>query len=550
MDPLTQGDENISPQTEPDKAQQEEAEIKEKINQLIDKGVAQQDQRTAHLLDSEIEPTPGATSSKSQGHTQTPSGDPTLSQAENVKPLPKWLQKFNEWHRRTMSDFVFMLWLAVVVGLFAGFASYIFNRMISISADIFLSHIKADRINWWLIFCPLGGILLAGIYTRYIVRTNLTHGVTRLMHSIYTGRFILRRNLIYSPIIGATITLGLGGSAGSEGPIAISGAAIGSNLGRWLQLKMPMVKVLVGCGAAAGISGIFQSPVGGLLFTLEFLKMEIGTLSILAVTLSCLVSYGMVFLCNGCHVPTQFYPADSLHPDQYWAVVLMGVLCGVYSFYYSNVINETDHIFISIKNPWLRNLTGGLGVGLCVMLFPALYGVGYPVMSDIIHSQFDALSRGDVFPGLNIGVWGVILVSVLILGIKCWACGACNASGGVSSDFAPTLYAGAVAGFLFAYFCNNIIHTHLPIPAFVLLGMAAVMAGCIEAPMMSVFIVMNMGTDLAFLLAITISAYASYIMVRVMSRIRGYDNKLVRHLEWFRAHELSSDVSGKQATAG
>lgn len=532
MDQQSDSKDQNKQEVTPDPAGSKTPTLKDKIDKIIDKGLSQQDMRTADLLHGEI----NNDSPKSNDQEVEPL--PQESQIlTNDKPLPKWLMKFNEWHRRTMSDFVFLLWLAFVVGIFCGLASHVFNRLISITSVIFTQHIKSDRFNWWLLFLPVGAILLSGIYTRYVVRTNLTHGVTRLMHSIYKGKFLMKGNLIYSPIIGGTITLGLGGSAGSEGPIAISGAAIGSNLGRWLQLKMPLVKVLVGCGAGAGISGIFQSPVGGLLFTLEFLKMEIGTLSILAVMLSCLVSYGMVFLCNGCHVPSQFFPEDSIRPDQYWAVILLGVLCGAYSLYYSQVINKTDNIFIKLKNPWWRNLIGGAFIGLCVMLFPALYGVGYPVMSDVIHQQFEALSNGDVFLGLHIGAWGVMLAAFLILVIKCWACGACNASGGVSSDFAPTLYAGAVAGFLFSFFSNTVLHTHLPIPAFVLLGMAAVMAGCIEAPMMTIFIVMNMGTDLAFLLAIIISVYASYIVVRLLSHIRGYDSQLVRHLQWFHAHE-------------
>lgn len=540
MDEQKYNDNNNLNQDPDSKMASEEATIEDKIQHIIDTGVSQQDARTADLLDNEIQP---ATKAQQSQSTSEPSSDPALhlSFSQN-KPLPKWLQKFNSWHRHNMSDFVFLLWLAVVVGIFSGFAAHIFNRLILITSEIFMRHIQADKVNWWLIFVPIVGIVIVGIYTRYIVHTDLTHGVTRMMHSVYKGKFLLKRNLIYSPIIGSSITLGFGGSAGSEGPIAISGAAIGSNLGRWLDLKMPLVKVLVGCGAAAGISGIFQSPVGGLLFTLEFLKMEIGTLSILAVMLSCLVSYGMVFLCNGCHVPSQFNPMDSINPDQYGAVLLLGLFCGLYSLYYSYVINKTDFICFKIKNPWLRNLFGGLFVGICIMLFPALYGVGYPVVSDIIHTQFEALSRGDVLNGLHIGAWGVMLVALLILGIKCWACGVCNASGGVSSDFAPTLYAGAVAGFLFAFFSNTVIHTHLPIPAFILLGMAAVMAGCIESPMMTIFIVMNMGTDLAFLLAIILAVYMSYVVVRVLSHIRGYDSKLVRHLEWFHTHENDQAV--------
>ena len=536
MDPA-QENKNTAPQN-PDNPQKTSAvasNIANKIQNIISKGVSQQDVRTANLLKGEINNTDGDDTDIKINQPEHNESAP-LPETEE-KPLPPWLQKFKDWHRRNMSDFIFLLWLAVVVGIFAGFGAHIFNRLITIISDIFLTHIKPDRINWWLLFVPVGGILLAGIYTRYVIHTDLTHGVTRMMHCVYKGKFLLRGNLIYSPIIGSSITLGMGGSAGSEGPIAISGAAIGSNLGKWLQLKMPLVKVLVACGAAAGISGIFQSPVGGLLFTLEFLKMEIGTLSILAVMLSSLVSYGVVFLCNGCHVPTEFYPADSINPDQYGAAVLLGVLCGLYSLYYSQVINRTDNIFIKIKNPWYRNIIGGFSIGICLLLFPSLYGVGYPVMSEVIHSQFEALSRGDVFLGLHIGIWGVMLAAFLILALKCWACGACNASGGVSSDFAPTLYAGAIAGFLFSYFSNEVLHTHLPIPAFVVLGMGAVMAGCIEAPMMTIFIVMNMCTDVAFLLAIILSVYASYITVRVLSHIRGYDAKLVRHLQWFHQHE-------------
>lgn len=529
---------NISPQNDTPAKSTDSDAIKNRIDQIITAGVSHHDVRTANMLQGEIENEDKDKELLQNGDADGPSSLP------GEKPLPAWLRKFNVWHRHYMSDFIFLLWLAVVVGVFSGFAAHIFNRMIAIISDLFLTHIQADKINWWIILPPVVGILLAGIYTRYVIHTDLTHGVTRLMQTIYKGKYLLRSNLIYSPIIGSSITLGFGGTAGSEGPIAISGAAIGSNLGKWLRLKMPLVKILVACGAAAGISGIFQSPVGGLLFTIEFLKIEIGTLSICAVMLSSLVAYGVVFLCNGCVVPSQFFPQEAINPEQYWALILLGIFCGLYSLYYSAVINWSDTIFIGIRNPWYRNLLGGLSVGVCLLIFPSLFGVGYPVMSEVIHEQFDALSKGDIFWGIHWGNWGLICAAALILLLKCWGCGACNASGGVSSDFAPTLYAGAIAGFLFAMFSNTVFHTHFPIPAFVLVGMAAVMAGCIEAPMMTIFIVMNMGSDLAFLLAIIIAVYTSYITVRMGSRIRGYDSKLWKHLKWFHEHEKEAENAG------
>lgn len=455
------------------------------------------------------------------------------SNNEPRENCPQWLQKFNRWHRSVMSDYVFLIWLAVFVGICAGFGAHIFNKLISNVSHIFLSHIQNDKLNWWLIPIPVVGILLAGIYTRYVIHTDLTHGVSRLIHSIYKGDFTLKRNTIYSPIIGGTITLGLGGSAGSEGPIAYSGAAIGSNLGRWLQLKPELVKVLVGCGAAAGISGIFTSPVGGLLFTLEFMQLEISTMSTLAVMLSSLMAYGIVFVCNGFVATAAFTPPVLPEPSQFLAIFVLGILCGFYSLYYNHVIDKTDRIFSKFKNPWLKNITGGLVIGVSIFLFPSLYGVGYPIMSDLIQSHFDDLSSGNILNGINMGKWGLMIVAAFILAIKCWACGACNASGGVSSDFAPTMYAGAIAGFLFALFCNTVLHTHLPIPAFVLLGMAAVMAGCIEAPMMTIFIVLNLEMNFRFSLAIILAVYVSYIVVRVCSHLRGYDSKMALHLHWF-----------------
>ena len=527
-DPVPLDEDVFRPEPNP-KEEQEKQKIKAAIDKIIATGVTHQDSRTATLLKDEIKDDVVVADNNT---LLTPDGTPE-PQAPAAAPLPEWLQKFNKWRRQVMSDYVFLMWLAVVVGLFAGFGAHIFNRLIHNVSDIFLIHIKADRLNWWLIPLPVAGIVLSGIYTRYIVRTNLTHGMTRLTRSLYKGDFLLKRNLIYSPIIGGTITLGLGGSAGSEGPIAYSGAAIGSNLGRWLQLKQPLVKVLVACGAAAGISGIFTSPVGGLLFTLEFLKMEIGTLSILAVMLASLIAYGMVFVCNGFVETGAFTPPVLPEPDQFGAILLLGVLCGFYSLYYTQAINRTDIWFNKINNPWFRNMAGGLAVGLCIFLFPALYGVGYPIMSDLIQSRFDDLVEGNILNGIHMGEWGLIVVAALILVVKCWACGACNASGGVSSDFAPTMYAGAVAGFLFALFSNTVFHTHLPIPAFTLLGMSAVMAGCVQAPMMTIFIVLNLGMNFRFSLAIILAVYVSYIVVRLCSHLRGYDLSLVKHIQWF-----------------
>lgn len=458
------------------------------------------------------------------------------------QPIPEsWWEKcgakINAWRRNVMSDTLFMLWLAFFIGIAAGFAAHIFNRLISIVTNIFTMHIKPDELNWWLIPVPVIGILITGIYTRYIIHTNLTHGVARLSRDLGRGIYRIKGNIIYSPIIGGTITLGFGGSAGSEGPIAYSGAAIGSNLGRILGVNQTMMQILIGCGAGAAIAGIFQSPMGGLLFILEYLQMEMATIPILAITLACFTAYGTVFVCNGCVPIHTFLPDQPIMPHYYWAIIALGIFCGLYSLYYSEAINRSDAFFVKIKNPWIRNITGGLIIGISIFLFPSLYGVGYPVISDTIHNHFSALSSGDILESFHFGKWGLIIIAACVLLIKCWACGSCNACGGVSSDFAPTLFAGAIAGFLFASLCNEVFETHLPVGVFTLLGAAGVMAGTVEAPLMTLFIVINMGTSIDFAFGIGLSVLFAYGTVRVCSILRGYDSKMMKHLKWFHNHQ-------------
>ncbi|MDE6844071.1 MAG: chloride channel protein, partial [Muribaculaceae bacterium] len=187
--------------------------------------------------------------------------------------------KFDAWRKRHVSDYVFILLLAIVVGCLAGLGAYAFKHLISLVSGLFTPHISDWAHNWWIVVVPVVGILLTGIFTRYIIHTNLTHGTAQLLQDLKEKHYSLRRNIMYSPIIGGTITLGMGGSAGGEGPIAYAGAAIGSNFGRWLGLQPNMLKVLIGCGAGAGIACIFSAPIGGLMFTLELLRIELTTIS-------------------------------------------------------------------------------------------------------------------------------------------------------------------------------------------------------------------------------------------------------------------------------
>ncbi len=442
--------------------------------------------------------------------------------------------KFDAWRKRHVSDYVFILFLAAVVGCLAGFGAYIFKHLISLVAGIFLPHVSGWGSNWWIMVVPLVGIILTSIFTRYIIHTNLTHGCAQLLRDLKEKSYRLRRNIMYSPIIGGTITLGMGGSAGGEGPIAYAGAAIGSNFGQWLGMQPRMLKVLIGCGAGAGIAGIFSAPIGGLMFTLELLRVELTTVSCLAVAVSCLFSYLTIYTCSGFEIDLMFRPVASVDLAHIIAVVALGVFCGIYSLYYSKVMHHLDIFYKNIQNPWVRNVTGGLIVGGCLLLFPALYSTGYPVMGHIINGDYMAMVHGSVFEPFMHGTWMLMTVAMSILLLKCWACASSNSSGGVAGDFAPTLFAGCIAGVLFGFIWQHFGGGTLPIGTFAYLGMAGVMAGSIQAPLMAIFITMEMSGGYEFALPLTLTAIISYGVVRGGMHALGLTHRLIEHHEYHR----------------
>ena len=434
-----------------------------------------------------------------------------------------------------MSEFVFMVTLAVITGAVAGVMAHIFKKMIKFVAGIFIPHIINSGLNWWIIGVPVAGILLTGILTRYILHQNLTHVVAQLINDLKNKIYRLPHALTFSAVLGGTLTLGMGGSSGAEGPIAATGAAIGSNIAQLLGLDKNKVKILLACGASAGIAGIFSAPIGGLMFSLELLRISLTTIPILAVTVASLTAYLTSFACNGFMSDIYFVPQEGFEWSTLPAVICLGVFCGIYSLYYSAVTNHMDKVYKGIANPWFRNLTGGLILGAILFIFPSMYGVGYPVLGSVIGGDFDAIAHGSVLATLaDTGITGLMLIAGGILILKSWAFSATNSSGGVGGDFAPTLFAGGVAGFLFSTFCNHFCGMHLPVALFAFYGMAASMSGIIRAPLMSIFIVVEMSMAYSLSLPVSVAALVSYLTVKGGAITEASALPLVKHLNWIK----------------
>ncbi len=421
------------------------------------------------------------------------------------------------------SDKIRLVVLAVIVGILAGAGAALLKWLIG-KVSMFLHPLWiSDGPDWTLLWLPVVGILLAGIYQRYIIRDRISHGVDKLVNDLAEKKYLLSSKLLYSPTIASTFTLAFGGSAGSEGPIAYTGAAIGSNIGRICGVPAETIYLLIACGAGAGIAGIFKAPVGGALFTIEVLGMALTTVSVIALFASSISAAMTAYVLSGCTLDITWNHNISFEPSMLLWALILGVFCGLYSVYYSLVMKKMRKVYESIRSPWIENLASGAVLALTLFMFPSLYGEGYDVIKDIINTDWVAPFDASVFNG-GISIYltlPMILGAVLIL--KCFACSASNSGGGVAGDFAPTLFAGCIAGLFFAVLMNNLLGIGLAPQVFAYIGMAGVMAGVIRAPLMALFLTAEMCNGFDYFLPLTVVTMISYGIVMLVTRRKFYE---------------------------
>lgn len=418
-----------------------------------------------------------------------------------------------------------VLWpvMCLIVGLLCGAASALLKWLIGHMSEIALGMMDMTGGNRMLIVLPIAGIVLTGIFTRYVLRDDIEQGSEKIKDSVKRGDLDVSAKLAYGPLIASTLTLGFGGSAGSEGPIAAIGASLGGNISRRLGLSPDVVRMMIGCGAAAGIAGIFKAPVGGMLYTLEYMGMALTTLPVLAILATCMVASLTAYVLSG-YVPDlslmRFVPQESSYLP---AVALLGVLCGLYSIYYTGSGAYAQRHLRALRNPWVRNVASGAVVGVLLFLFPALYGEGYSVVADVMNKPHYTL--GDYSPLYhlgNLGAEGLIVIAAGVLLCKGVAAYSTTGGGGVAGTFAPSLFAGAIAGYLFTLAARVWFGVELPMPVFVLGGMAAVMGGSVKAPLMAIFLVVEMTASYEYLLPVAVAGVISYAVVRVKGlRVKG-----------------------------
>lgn len=431
-----------------------------------------------------------------------------------IRLARRWLRMVGCITRRLPAGVLIAI-VSVILGVMTGTATFLLKRVLHHLKSAFAIGMNTDRGNIIYLFLPIVGITLTMVYQRYVLRQNIARGTYIIKRDLVKGHYRLRPDLMYASLFGCATTIGFGGSAGSEGPSAYTGAAIGSNIGRMFRLSKPWMRIVLGCGAGAGIAGIFKSPMGGILFTLEVLHMELNTIPVMALVISCLTASTTAYAWSGFRYDVYFRainPFDAAHLP--WMIVL-GLICGLYCIYYNYSKGKSEHFFIGLSNQWTRALIAGAFLALSIYLFPSLYGEGYGVVDGLINNHADVLETYSPFRMENEHMGMLMLGIIGVLCLKGMLVAATNSGGGVAGDFAPTLFAGAMLGYLFGLEINVWFDAGVSAGDFALLGMAAVMSGAIKAPLMAIFITAEMTNTYPFMLGFMVVGAISYGMVKI-----------------------------------
>ncbi|MBD5353018.1 MAG: chloride channel protein [Bacteroides sp.] len=399
-------------------------------------------------------------------------------------------------------------WLPVAVaGVAIGVAAWFLKWLVGVITSAVMGDMDITKTNFWLIIAGFFGIVLTVVMVKYIIRQPLEHSTEKIKQIIGPqGDGVISPTIMYAPILASSLTLGFGGSAGSEGPIAYTGAAIGSNMGRWFGLSRDQLVMCTACGAGAGIAAIFKSPVGGMFFTLEVLRMQIGLMPLLMLAAMCIISSMTAYLLSGQTPDMTLWTHPQMPLDKLPLILLLGLFCGLYGAYYYRTGQWTQQLFtrLKTKNIWLGAITSGLLLGVLLFLFPALYGEGYGILGKMANGDPREVISGSVMTLFTAHKYLLPLTLVGVMALKSIAAYASNSGGGVAGDFAPTLFAGGIAGLLFAQL------TSMPVPLAVVCGMGAVMASATRAPLMAIFITVEMTTQQQLLLPVSIAAGLAY----------------------------------------
>ena len=439
-------------------------------------------------------------------------------------------QVYESYQRLThrLSNSQTMALLGVVVGLCAGVGAFIFNTLLHAITQLLTSWTPADQAQWLYLVYPGVGIILATLFVKYVVKDGISEGVTRVLYAMSRTDSRIKGHNCWTSVVGGATTIGFGGSVGPEAPIVLTGAAIGSNIGKLARLNYKNITLLLCCGAGAAVAAIFKAPITGVVFVLEILMLDITSKSIIPLLMASMTATITSLVLHG------FSPiiAVSLSADDMFQVaqvplfVLLGCFCGVMAYYFTSVNSRVGGFYKSINEQWRKWLYAGLTLGILIFLFPPLYGEGHGSFGSLMSGHTAELFDNSIFYSFSDADWFLLIYLIAIMLFKVVAMATTNAAGGVGGTFAPSLFVGAFAGATLAVMCRVIFGWDVSITSFTLAGMAGVMSGVMKAPLTAIFLIAELSNGYGLFIPLMIVSCISFAVNYGLDRDSIYTKQL------------------------
>jgi len=418
--------------------------------------------------------------------------------------------------------------LSLVVGLLSALAAALLKNAIHFTHQWVTGDITAESHNFLYLAFPLAGMLLTLLFVKFIVKDNIGHGISRILHAISRKKSHLRTHNTWTSLVASTLTIGFGGSVGAEAPIVLTGSSIGSTIGRAFKLNYRNITLLIGCGAAGAVAGIFKAPIAGLVFVLEILMLDLTISSIVPLLISSVTAATVSYFLMGDKVLFSFNIVEAFNLSNIPWYLILGVISGLISLYFSKMTLFLESRYEKITNIWFRLVLGGTILGGLIYLFPPFYGEGYNTIMALLQGNADSVFENTIFGSFSGSFIGVALFMGGLVLLKVIASSSTNGAGGVGGIFAPTLFIGGVNGYLVASLLKKFVSIDLPDNRFVLVGMAGMMAGVIHAPLTAIFLIAEITGGYALLIPLIITSTAAYITVRGFEKHSIYHKELAR----------------------
>ena len=442
------------------------------------------------------------------------------------------------WRRRHLSDKNFVLLISFFVGIFTACAGLLLKWLIGQIEHLLTQEFVVEGANWLYLVYPVVGIWLTMLFIKYIVRDDIGHGVTKILFAIARKKSRIKPHNTWTSVAASAITIGFGGSVGAEAPIVLTGSAIGSSLGQFWRLSNKYMMLLVGCGAAGAVAGIFKAPIAGLVFVLEVLMIDLTMTSLLPLLVSCVTAAGLTFAVSGTSPIFEFHLQNPFTVNRIPAYIALGIVCGLASLYFTRTMNWLEGIFRKLQGRYKKFLLGAAMLSLLIYLFPSLYGEGYDLITLLLNGNGQADWDTAMDRSLFYGSDHLLIYLFLIVIFKVFASTATNGGGGCGGIFAPSLFLGCICGFIFCRLWNNydVLGIDIPERNFAMLGMCGLMSGVMHAPLTGIFLIAELTGGYALFMPLMIVATVSYLTIKSFEPHSIYAMRLAQRGELLTHH--------------